>query len=150
MNVSWAILCESAIVDKDTNNVSLVNVVEELTLPAAPPEIAATSDPSQLKPVSLAIVTLFARSDPSVPESGEAQIKIVAPDGRIGLSGQISVDLIQHERLRAIGRTFQMPFPDRLAGQYLLKVEVKTAGLDWEEMFSLPLQVKVQTDDLPD
>ena len=51
--------------------------------------------------------------------------------------------------MRGIGHLIESPFPVLQEGQYLFKVEAKTEGLDWQEMFELPLWVKVQTDDLP-
>ena len=150
MKVIWAILCETAITDKETNNVSLINIVEELSFPASPPHIDSESDAAQFKPVSLAVVVLFARSALNVAESGEARIKMVAPDGTVGLSGEMPVDLVQNERLRAIGRTFALPLPSRQGGQYGLKVEIKTSERGWEESFNLPLQVKVQMNDAPE
>ena len=43
MKVLWALLCKNVITDQDTNNISLIEVVDELTIPAPPPQSASTT-----------------------------------------------------------------------------------------------------------
>lgn len=149
MKVVWALLCETTIVDRDTNNVSLINVVDEITVPAPPPQGPLGSVIERIEILDLHLAILWARSNPDVPERGEARITVVAPDGSISVSPEVAVDLSQSQRMRAVGHLLDSPFPNWQEGQYLFKIESKTADLDWQEMFELPLWVKVQTDDFP-
>ena len=151
MKVIWALLCETTITDRDTNNVSLINVVDEITVPASPPQEPTEADSEEiaLLGVGLRMVILCVRSNPEIPESGEMRIKVVAPDETARISVQLEVDLTQSQRLRGTGHLLEVPFLSWQEGQYLFKIETKTEGLDWQEMFELPLWVKVQTDDFP-
>lgn len=149
MKVIWALLCEKAILDRDTNNASFINVVEEITVPASPPKIPSGSDIEPILMLDLRMAILWARSNPDMPESGEARVRLIAPDETASVSAELMVDLTESQRMRGIGHLIESPFPVLQEGQYLFKVEAKTEGLDWQEMFELPLWVKVQTDDLP-
>ena len=149
MKVIWALLCENIIVDRDTNNVSLINVVDELTVPASPPEGPPGAVFESIVILNLRMAILWTRSIPSVPEVGEARVKVVAPDDSISFSPQLEVDLTQGPRERALGHLLNSPFPSWREGEYLFKIEARSADFDWQEMFELPLWVKIQTDDFP-
>ena len=149
MKVVWALLCETTIVDRDTNNVSLINVVDEITVPASPPQGPRGPAIETVVDLDLRMAILWARSSSDVPETGEARIRVIAPDDRISVSSEVEVDLSHSQRMRAVGHLLESPFPSWQEGQYLFKIESKTADLGWQEMFELPLWVKVQTDDFP-
>ena len=146
MKIIWALLCETTIVNRDNNNISLINVVDEITIPASPPQGPSGSDPELIKLLALNMVVLWVRSNLSTPESGEARIKVVAPDDIEILSAEMKVDLTESQRVRAVGQMTEN-FPFTQEGQYLFKIAAKTTGLDWQELFELPLWVNVQTDD---
>ena len=42
MKVIWAVLCENSVIDRDTNNVSLLNVLEQMQLVAEPPVVTGS------------------------------------------------------------------------------------------------------------
>ena len=149
MKVIWALLCEKAIIDRETNNASFINVVEEIIVPASPPQMPPGSEIEPIVVLDLHMAILWARSNPVVRESGEARVRLIAPDETASISAELIVDLTESQRLRGIGHLVESPFPISQEGQYLFKVEAQTADLDWQEMFELPLWVKVQTDDPP-
>ena len=72
MKVIWAVLCQSAVIDKDTNNVSLLNVIEEVKVPAKPPAELTATDLNLISPATFELVTLWTRSDPGAEERGRA------------------------------------------------------------------------------
>ena len=149
MKVIWALLCEKAIIDRETNNASFINVVEEIIVPASPPQMTPGSEIEPIVVLDLHMAILWARSNPVVRESGEARVRLIAPDETASIFAELIVDLTESQRLRGIGHLVESPFPVLQEGQFLFKVEAKTADLDWQEMFELPLWVKVQTDDPP-
>ena len=149
MKVIWALLCEKAIIDRETNNASFINVVEEITVPASPPQVPPDSEIEPILVLDLHMAILWARSNPYIPESGEARVTLIAPDETVRISAQLAVDLTQSQRLRGIGHLMESPFPILQEGQYVFRIEAKTADLDWHEMFELPLWVKIQTNDPP-
>ena len=111
MKVLWALLSENVIVNERTNNVSLVEVIEELTIPAQPPHGTDVTgqEPNTLYNSWLSI--LFARSDPQVSEMGHSQARMVTPSGREAVFLDINVDLTQHPRSRSMVRMNSFPLP---------------------------------------
>jgi len=70
----WSIACEHAVVDRYTNNVSLLHIIDQITV-RVPPE------PASPIPISLDVMTLWERGDAESPESGESRTVIVTPQG---------------------------------------------------------------------
>ena len=151
MKVIWAILCQSAVIDKDSNNVSLLNIIEEITIPAEPPliEQPAGEDISQLiGPGLFDFVILWSRSDPEVAEHGLGRIRLLLPNNEpLFTSTEFEVDLTRYLRSRL--RSKFPGFPTRrgeiIRGIYDFVVESRSEGDEWEERFVLPLRVALQT-----
>jgi hypothetical protein len=55
----WTILCSRAVIDRDTNNMSLLEVIEQLTLGDASPPVEGEG----LAPIQLELVTLWTRRE---------------------------------------------------------------------------------------
>ena len=143
MKVVWAILCKNTIVNRETNNITLFEVVEELNVVAAPPQESLDPELGFSTVLDLHLVSMWARTDPSTPESGQARFRAVSPDGRALVSGEAVVDLTEGTRLRADGHLLESPFPFTEDGIYLFKIEARTPESDWEELYELPLWVQV-------
>ena len=150
MKVIWALLCEKTIVDQESNNLSLIEVIDELIVPAPLPQGVHGSGAEGSSILDLRLVVLWERSDPLRPEKGQARIRIIAPNASESSVAEHEVDLMESPRMRAIGHLLGSPMPFTQEGQYFVKIEAKTADSDWQELFELPLQVSVQTDDLHD
>ena len=146
MKVIWALLCENVITNQQTNNVSLIEVVDQLTVPAPPPGNVAKQDEKFDTFLNMRLVVLWARSDRDVPERGQARVRIIAPDGKEAQSTEHQVDLSEVPRSRAIGRIVGFPFPLTDEGEHLFRVEKRTSDSSWRKEFELPLWVQIQTD----
>ena len=146
MKAIWAILCKNVIVDQQSNNVSLIEVIDEFTIPVPPPVNLPEIDgePGILLDVSL--VVLWARSHRDTPEKAQSRTSIVTPDGTEARSLENEVDLTEAIRARAIGRIVGFPHPLNHGGEYLFRIELKVPGSDWKEELELPLWVNVQKD----
>lgn len=113
MKVYWALICQTSIVDRDTNNISLINVIEEVAVPATPPvPLQAESQvPEQAWPALFEVVALWARSDMKVSESSEGRIRLVDPDDNTVLtSSPYLVDLTTFLRTRIRTRFPGLPY----------------------------------------
>jgi hypothetical protein len=148
LKVIWAILCQSSAVDLDSNLVSLFNVVEELTLPAPPPQ---TPQGQQL-PAGLTlaplfqIVVLWTRSDPEVPEHSKGRLRILLPGGGEATAPEFEVDLTQNPRARHRINLASLPV-SRAEGIHRFVIDGMTGTLGWTEMFEVPLSVVFQRQD---
>ena len=151
MKVIWAILCQSAVIDRDSNNISLLNIIEEITVPAEPPLVAQPTegDISQLiGPGLFEFAILWARSDPEIEEHGQGRMRLLLPNNDpLFTSTEFEVDLTRYLRTRL--RSKFPGFPTRrgeiLQGIYHFVIDGRSGEEEWEENFVLPLRVAVQT-----
>ncbi len=141
MKVIWAVACQASSLDKDTNNVSLFNVIEEIAVSAEPPTEAAGTDTTAVARGDFELVVLWARSDEEASEKGTGRVRILDPDGKALGGADSDVDLSTFLRLRSRNRF--MVFPVTKLGMYDFVVEYKTADEDWTIMFNVPVRVKV-------
>ncbi len=146
MKVIWAVLCEKSLTDSETNNVSLINVIEEVTVPAQPPiKLSDLGLPEGIVPTVLELVVLWVRSNLDEPEHGQGRVQIAIPNSYDASTQQFEVDLTHFLRLRS--RIKLTGIPAGGEGIYLFKIAGKTASSDWTEMFELPLRLAFQTQD---
>jgi hypothetical protein len=135
--IEWAMLVQAYSIDRESNSLSLFNVIEEITLPhdvPVPPE-------GQTIPIGpqMALIGLWSRSDASVGEKAEARIEISFPDGRSAGNAIFDVDLTGEARTRGILKLPFLPFSGE--GFYTFSTALKT-GDDWNKVHSIQLRVK--------
>lgn len=142
MKVLWAILCERAVVDQETNNISLFNVIEEVTIPAQPPMFLTDANAKNVLPTAFELIVLWGRSNSDVPERGLGRVSILIPDATPKITQEHDIDLSVFLRLRSKLRLPGLPVGGE--GTYLFKIDGKLTGGEWTEMFELPLRVVFQ------
>lgn len=152
MNVIWAILCERVVIDRDTNNVSLFNVIEEVTVPAQPPlALSQMNIPAGVSPGMFELVVLWVRSDFEVSERGRGRVRLLVPTAKgallvsaakDALIRDFEVDLTQFLRLRTRLRFPGLPVGD--TGTYRFVIQGKAGDSEWSTMFELPIRVLIQ------
>jgi len=146
LKVIWAILCQSSVTDSGTNNISLFNVVEEIQLPAQPPQSLGEAVSRNISPAVLELVVLWIRSEMEGPERGLGRVRLIQPGGAETTLGQdFEVDLNKFLRLRSRLRLAGLPTSGE--GNYLFKLDGKPAGGEWTQMFEFPLRVILQAED---
>ena len=145
MKVLWGILCKNVIVNRDTNNITLVEVLERVTITATPPEEQPEPDQGINAMLDIHLVSSWARSDPNTPEMVYAKFRVVAPDGRSLASEELEVDLTESRYLRASGHLLDAPFAFSGEGQYLFKIETRPPEpeSEWKEVYELPFWIDV-------
>jgi hypothetical protein len=112
----WSILCLRSIVDARTNNVSLIDVLEVLS-------VAQPINSPGLIPQTMEFVSVWERADYSVPDRGRARLTVLDPQGKlIGESLTYDIDLTDKPKLRNI-TTFE-GFPVTSTGRYGIVVEI--------------------------
>lgn len=143
MRVPWAVICESAIVDQETNRVSLFNILEEIQVPEPLEEITEEST-LPAAPVKFELFILFARSDMGAGEQGKVRMRMRFPaDDPMEKSPtpppDFGVDLTsaRHHRVR-----IRFPvLPYHREGTYYFVIETETGPEDWQQLFEVPLEV---------
>ncbi len=138
----WSILCSRAIIDLRTNNISLIDIVEEIMVPVPPTYI------TERKPLPLAlaitVVSLWRRELDDQPTKGRGRVRLLMPHQNE--AKQISVyeiDLSEKLRTRAYGDIPGIPFMG--PGTYRFIIQLQNEREDeWKEVASIPLRVTMQ------
>jgi hypothetical protein len=134
----WSALCERAVVNKDTNNVSLFEVLEEVQVSVQ----ASGEGGSAPLPMRIMWVTTWMREPVDEPQQGQARDVVVNPSGREILRREYAVDLSTVRRLRA-NRTIEgLPVVD--SGTYWFSTQVWDARRDrWQTVGQTPLDIRL-------
>jgi len=141
----WSVLCARAVIDSESNNISLFDVVEQIV--AIGPGIAAIAPGAEgVAPVSLELVTLWSRDSLDEATRGRARLRIVGPDGmQIGNPFEYEVDLTNFVRIR--NRFRMAAFPIRGPGKYSVVIETEQDG-SWRQVAQVPVQLVMQIQEL--
>ncbi|MFQ5875655.1 MAG: hypothetical protein ACE5JL_17905, partial [Dehalococcoidia bacterium] len=144
LKVIWAVLCQSSVVDRYTINLSLFNIIEEITVASTPPqEPPAGGSLGEGVPAIFELVTLWARSIQEVPERGYGRTRLIVPGDESQMEQEYEVDLTQYLRLRHRMRISGLPIRDQ--GTHRFVIDGRGESGEWAQMFEVPLRVVIQT-----
>ncbi len=132
----WSVVCSRSTTDRETNNISLFEVLEQLNM------LGPIPDPNAhvALPVQYEVVSLWVRANAADAEESAGRIVLTAPDGIEIYSQEFPVNLTQHDRMRTQARSFG--FPVHGAGRYLFKIEIRRAGNNWETVARIPIRLE--------
>lgn len=143
----WSVLCLHGIVDKDSNNISLIGILEEMHLtkkPSSPKKQKAPTKGKPVLPVDIEWVTLWERTQDDSVSLGHIKGILVDPSGKIIGQDEHDVDLSKCKRLRHISKISSLPILE--SGRYQFRTQIKDEKTNrWKSVSSLPLQVFVKT-----
>lgn len=129
----WTILCSNSVIDIESNNVSIQNVYEQLTLKGDPKPDGKASLPMEL-------VSLWTREDLETPTSGEARISYLQPSGKESELITYPIDLEEYHRARSRVHIGAIPVPE--PGRYKFYIEYRLSGsVVWQQVAQIPLEV---------
>lgn len=137
----WSILSSKAVIDSQTNQLSLFDVLEQINLSGTGPQ-KYQKGTEALIPLNPSLTTFWVRSDLEKPEKVKTRLRIIAPDKQCLYTREDEVDLTAHRRHRAIA-TFQ---GFRLRGpgvyKYLIDMGKKgEKGKNWKNVATIPFEV---------
>lgn len=115
----WSVLCQKSIINQETNNLTLVELIEQVEISSAKPENLSLSV-AAVQPVQhgtrpdyvtmrLELVTLWARDEETKGEKGRARVRLLSPAKSQIFEEFYEVNLIQAPRFRQ--RNAMMGFP---------------------------------------
>ena len=133
----WTVLCRKASIDRESNVVSLLEVIESIQITAP-----TASNPPLAVPIQLEIVTLWARSDPGRPERASARFSLHFPDGTQVEGSRSEVNLMDWQRLRTV---IQMQgFPVKGPGIHHIVIQSRQDdGSAWTEVAKIPIEIAI-------
>src|SRR3989344_7246346 len=103
IELAWTILCEKSVIDSESNNLSLQNVIEEVQLHA--PRGAKLGDEvlskEKVAPFNFELITFWRKLAKDREISKEIQVEVFDPDGKsLGKVGGPLKIAKEHRRLR--------------------------------------------------
>lgn len=142
----WTVLCRRSIIDKESNNISLLDVLEQVAvsrIPAGERQPAKDTLTSAV-PLDYELVSLWIRASEDQPALGHARAILCSPSGALpGEPAQIDVDLRVYQRMRTRQRFVGLRIKE--PGQYLFRVEYRDDGeAEWRGVTTIPLQVIIE------
>ena len=130
----WSVVCSKAVIDRDTNNVSLQTVLEQLKIKGEPKQ-------EGLVPMKFDVMSLWSRSDDNKPCEGRFRLAYVSPSGKVLINSEGEINLLNTERFRSTVHSDGIPLGE--GGRYKFKIEVQQEGeMEWSQVASIPLTVK--------
>ena len=140
-NHVWSTVCSKAILDRETNNISLIEVLEEIQFGPPPPDNDLGQEGYVMLPIPMTLVTLWERESGSDSETFAVRIKFVDPTGTwIGPKDTEREHTIDKLRFRSINRMMAVPFSE--SGRYIILVQSKTSGSGrWKQNARVPLSI---------
>ena len=130
----WSVLCAHPIVDQQTNNVSLINVIEQVQV-----SLSAIGPFPVTIPMGWSIVTLWRREDLDHPEQRVGRLRILGPGGGQLGEALFEIDLSEHERARTIATQTHLVLERIGTHRFIIEVQEDDT---WDFRADLPVEVK--------
>jgi len=132
----WTVLCARSVIDIESQNVSIQNVIEQLTISNDP-------EPDGRIAIPMELVSFWARREPDTPATGEAQISFYLPSGEKKELLVFPIDLVKHSRARIRIRIPELSIPE--GGRYQFCTEYRNDEKDsWILVSQVPLDIVFQ------
>lgn len=137
----WSILCRRTIIDSDTNNLTISDVLEELKVDIK----VQQKDADKLKliniPLEFEIVSLWKKEDRNQHQKADSTIEVISPDGKLMKTFSQIVEMpVGMKRLRS--RMKVMGFAIENEGEYIFKINIKEEGNKmYKTVAELPFEV---------
>ena len=129
-------LCHKAVTDQDSNQLSLLDVVEQVQV-----EVREKLIGGGLVPMPAQLATFWTRSDYNVPEKIHARLRLLGPSNALVGSAAFEVDLEAKPNYRAVLKLQGLPVSD--SGRFWFLVESENADDTWSERGRFPLDVTI-------
>ena len=144
----WTVLCTQAIVEAGSNQISLIAIVEDVSIHASEEQVrrtileAGTKDPTSVAiGPTMELVTYWVRSNYAEPELGSARIAIQTPSGEFRPWQELPLDLQAKAGWRI---RVKLPGVPMLSGLYRFWVQQKTGSDQWDTVAKIPFTVDFQ------
>jgi len=140
MRLIWAVLCRHAIVEQETNTLSLMDVIEQITIEFNESPIPPPTKPAAL-PIPLELISLWQKG----PDRGGGTFKVTlrTPQGSTSpghATGTIEPGPAPRSRI-----TTRIPnLPWRGEGEYAFVVQLSTKSAGWRTVADVPFWIKLK------
>jgi hypothetical protein len=133
----WSVLCQQALIDRQTNNLSLINTIDEVH-PARPqqeiPKVLNGKKVLPIIPMTCSLVTLWERDRLTISESASVRASLVGPDGKTLLKIEAVIDLRKSIRARVLANLPGLPVAGNGTYKFVLRLR---SGVTWRRVGQL-------------
>ena len=136
----WSVVCTSAVIDPRSNNISLIDVTEQLNLSAVPPLTGLAKTRFPLK-----VVSLWIRDDVRRPETRKLRLTHRDVDGSLRASWDVDVDLLDIPRRRVVWELEALLVS--APGEQEFRVKIQRPDDQWEIVARIPLEITIAAQD---
>ena len=136
----WFVVCERTLEDPVTKVITLVDVIEAVTIRGAPLSADLTKN-HVVVPIRLSSVSTWTRVQDE-PATFEVRSVVRTPDGREFGTPAVAITWGAQPNYRQTIRLGTMPFVG--AGRYTIIAQSKVASDDWKTAGELPIDIKYE------
>jgi hypothetical protein len=137
----WSVLCRRGVLDKHTNQVSLIDTLEGIEFtPASEIEVSKWI----VIPMDAALVSFVERSNYEKPEATKLRVQVIAPDGTSYKNDAITdVNLTEHNKSRNFTFFTAIPFLPSSCGRYKFVVSLQKENEEWVNVSEIPFDISM-------
>ena len=148
LNCLWSILCKGSSIDQQSNDISLYDIVEEMTIVPSETNISPKLDELKDVSVDFKLVSLWkAGPDGVVPKGFDIRIELTDPNKKIVMSDGHTINLNENDRknrLRLVIPVKRLRFAT--TGDYWLTIKLKLPKeKDFETGYRWPIRAVIST-----
>lgn len=143
LNNIWALLSRRSVIDKESNNISIYDVLEQLEIGVKITKQEET--PQEIKiPIEYEVVCLWKRESKENKLTADLIIEIINPKGKTIKEIPQTIEVpAGMRRLRSVMRI--MGFVASIPGDYLYRIKVKEEGQkEFRTAAEIPLEVHLK------
>lgn len=144
MKHAWSILCQRSIIDQRSNNISLIDVLEQLNINVSPEQVAKESEEGIVIPINFDIVSLWTKDgEENKVANFEVVVEFDDPRGKELKSFTKSIEVAQnYQRMRTQMRIERLQIFE--SGIHMVRVSIKEGKQEKKTQIvaELPLQIK--------
>ncbi len=147
----WSLICSSSSIDSETNNLSLYNVIERITVTVSSTVVEkAKADNSKglLTPIDFEVVSRFRKKTESKTTTFDIRLRLLSPDSRI-LMTSVEQRIAMREGIRNMRvRNRFNALPVEKSGDYIIIIDVKEIEeTHYNEVGRIPLEIIVNVEE---
>jgi hypothetical protein len=142
----WSVLCSRSIIDIESNNISLIDVVEQVEITRNPiSKDVSQKDEKLTIPLTFTLVNFWSRVSKEESFKGFLELDFIDPTDTILTTISYAFDVKENNR-RMRTRTIMAGLPVTEGGIYKFRTKVKFSETDaYSIVNELPLEVVIKT-----
>lgn len=137
----FSVLCRRSITDQGSNLLSIVDVLDGITVAPSEPEDGTRKNAPATLALDASFVSQFTRSELNKAEELDVRVQLMGPTGKKLGGTSTPIDLTRFQNYRMSTKFERLPFVG--PGRYEFKVQLQE-GKRWRTVASIPLAVTVQ------